>query len=389
MLFFHSKYIVMFSKVHYTQSVIHRQRKGIIVLMLIGTFLCLTLLGYKSGPAKNGQTVTGAPFNSNQTCAKCHSGGNFGGTIKTQLLDSANKVTGKYVPGKKYTFKILFSKTSTATPKYAFQTTAATLANANINKWGTLPANTHNTLKSGHNYVEQSTTLTTAQIKIPWTAPVAGTGSVKFYTAGNLVNGNGSSSGDQPLNTILTVTESAAAAAAIAINNFSADFQSNSAAVKWSTERESHIHSYTIEKSTDNVNYRDAGTMLSRGGGDYSFKDYAFDKKASYRIRITDNAGAVSYSDEITVVKPDKANYKLSLYNHAGNGYIMFSNGGKAQKVQLLFADIQGRPISSGITYANEGDNMWDIPKNSPKGIIVINVITEDGIRTSLKFMNN
>ncbi|MBG9378005.1 hypothetical protein I5907_17330 [Panacibacter sp. DH6] len=379
----------MFSKVHQTRSLIYRQRKSIIVLSLLGTLLCLTLLSYKSGPAKNGQTVTGAPFNSNQTCSKCHSGGNFGGTIKTQLLDSANKVTGKYVPGKKYTFKILFTKTATATPKYAFQTTAATLANANINKWGTLPANTHNTLKSGHNYVEQSTTLTTAQIKIPWTAPVKGTGSVKFYTAGNLVNGNGSTSGDQPLNTILTITETAAVAAAISLNNLSGNLDANSAVVKWNTDREKNIHSYTIEKSSDNINYKVAGTLLSRGGGDYSFTDFSFDKKAWYRIKITDNAGAISYSDEIAIAKPAKTDYKLSLYSHAGNGYIMFSNGGKAQKVQVVFADIQGRPISSGITFANEGDNMWDIPENSPKGIIVISVITEDGIRTSLKFMQN
>ncbi|WP_158638309.1 choice-of-anchor V domain-containing protein [Panacibacter ginsenosidivorans] len=375
--------MLKFSRTHF--AALYRQKKFIIVVCSLCVVALLILQSYKSGPAKNGQAVTGAPFNSSLTCSKCHGGGSYGGSIKTQLLDSTNKAVGKYMPGKKYTFRIMFSKTSTTTTLYGFQTTAATLTNVNINKWNTLPANTHNTLLSSHNYIEQSTALTTSIIRIPWTGPKKGTGSIKFYTAGNLVNNNGGTTGDQPVSAILTVTESAPVAA-ITLNNLNGNIQNNIANITWSTPNENEVHSYIIEKSTNNTNFQEIGTVMSKGGGDYKFTDPAFNSKAYYRVRITDVNGNTSFSDAVTLASPDKNNYKLGLYNHAGYSYILFSNGGRAQKVQVVYTDIQGRPLSSGITFANEGDNTWDIPRTKIKGIVIVNVITEDGIRTSLKF---
>ena len=101
-------------------------------------------------------------------------------------------------------------KTSTTTPKYGFQTTAATLASANVNSWGPAPAKTHNKLLSGHNYLEQSASLTKGTIKLPFTGPPKGTGSIVFYTAGNLVDGTGGTGGDQPVKKSLTIAEGAA-----------------------------------------------------------------------------------------------------------------------------------------------------------------------------------
>jgi len=379
----------MFKNPRIRFTALYRQRKFILIASCLSAVSLVMLFGYKSGPAKNGQAVTGAPFNTSQICAKCHSGGSYGGAIKTQLLDSANKVVKTYVPGRNYTLKIFMSKTSATAVKYAFQTTAATATtNLNINKWGTLPANTHNTLLSGHNYVEQSTSLTPSTIKIPWTGPVKGTGSVKFYTAGNLVNNTGGTSGDQPVNTSLTITEGIAFAP-LALSNLTGNIKANNAVISWSTADENNIHSFIVEKSTNNTDFKEVGTIMAKGGGDYTFNDFAADNKAYYRIRITDTKGSASYSEPINLTKPDKLNYKLSLYSHAGYAYVQFSNGGKAQKVQVMYTDMQGRSLSSGVTFANEGDNVWEIPKGKVKGIVIINVITEDGIRTSMKFNAN
>lgn len=379
----------MFKNPRIRFTALYRQRKFILIASCLSAVSLVLLFGYKAGPARSGQAVTGAPFNTSQTCAKCHSGGSYGGAIKTQLLDSTNKVVKKYVPGGKYTFKIFMSKTSATVVKYAFQTTAATATtNLNINKWGTLPANTHNTLLSGHNYVEQSTSLTPATIKIPWTGPVKGTGSVKFYTAGNLVNGTGGTTGDQPVNTSLTITEGIAFAP-IALNDLTGNIKINHADISWSTDNENDIHSFIVEKSANNADFKEVGTIMAKGGGDYTFNDFSFDNKAYYRVRITDTKGSASYSEPINLTKAGKLNYKLSLYSHAGYAYVQFSNGGKAQKVQVMYTDMQGRALSSGVTFANEGDNVWEIPKGKVKGIVIINVTTEDGIRTSMKFSAN
>jgi hypothetical protein len=366
----------------------YMQKKSVISILFFIAFLSMIIMSYKSGPAKNGQTVTGAPFNSSQTCANCHSGGNYGGTIKTQLLDSANKVVRAYVPNGNYKLKIIINKTSASTPKYGFQTTAATLTNVNVNKWGALPANTHNTLASGHNYIEQSTSLTPHIITIPWVGPAKGTGSVKFYTSGNLVNGNGSESGDQPVNTSLTITEGVALLP-LTLNNLKVNIQNSNAIISWSSNDEISIHSYIIEKSIDGKNFTELKTVMANGTGDYHFMDVDFNSKAYYRVKITNTNGDATYSEVVTIAKPDTHNYKLSLYNHAGYEYIQFYNGSKGQKVQIIYTDMQGRSVMSGLSFANEGDNIWEIPKSKIKGIAIVNVITEDGIRTSLKFAVN
>ena len=79
-----------------------------------------------------------------------------------------------------------------------------------INNWGTLPASVHATTWSSRTYVEQSATLhstTTPFVFIPWTAPIAGTGSVIFNAGGCVVNNNTLVTGDNPSNTSITITE--------------------------------------------------------------------------------------------------------------------------------------------------------------------------------------
>ena len=92
---------------------------------------------------------------------------------------------------------------------YGFQVTCATVpGNTNYNNWGTLPSNTHNVNISSRNYIEHTNTLSSGSLTIPWTAPSAGTGAVKFYLAGNLVNSNSSTSGDVSDTASVTINES-------------------------------------------------------------------------------------------------------------------------------------------------------------------------------------
>ena len=287
----------------HTRIFLERSKK--ITALFVFAATSLVLFSYKSGPAKKGTLVTGAPFNSSQTCAKCHSGGSFGGAISLKLLDaSTNASVTSYTPGKAYKFQITMTKTSSSAVKYGFQTVCVNAANTNVNKWGTVPANTHNILKSSRNYVEQSTPLTSGTIVIPWTGPAKGTGAVKFYTAGNLVNGNGSTSGDQPVNTSLSVTE------------------------------------------------------------------------APSPIAVAENTGANKVSPR----------YSLTPFTHAGERSVLFTNSGAQQKAQIIFTDMQGNVLYTNSTVMNQGDNLVPVPNNGKvKGLVVITVITQDGVKTSLK----
>lgn len=363
---------------------LHR-KTSMMMLSIIGVASIIILAGYASGPAKNGETVTGAPFNNKQTCSKCHSGGSYGGKIVTQLLNANKKPVTVYVPNSVYTFKVAIKKTSTKKTKYGLQTTCATAANTNINLWGALPRGLHNTARSKHNYVEQSSPQSADTFLIPWTAPPAGTGAVTFYTAGNLVNNNGSESGDQPVNTALTISEKLGPVPVV-FKSFNGTIQGSRATLTWTTMLEHNIKNYTIEKSYNGTDYSAIGTVDAKGSSDYSFIDNNFRGKAYYRLKLSDNEEEVSYYNPLTLAVPDKNNYQLSFFAHAGVGFIRFHNGAQQQKVQIIYTDIQGRPLYSYITEAYEGDNTWAVQQQDKmKGITIINVITADGIKTSLK----
>lgn len=344
----------------------------------------IILASYANGPAKHRVACTGAPFNSGRTCANCHSGGNFGGAMTTRLIDTVtNTVVTSYIPGKTYKLRIRFTRTS-GTPKYAFQTTAAKLSTlANVNKWGTLPAGVHNTLLSGHNYVEQSKSLTTATITIRWTGPAKGSGSVIFYTAGNLVNGNGSANGDQPVKASLTITEAPVAASPVQFVNFKGNISNNTAILTWATLEENNLKQFTIEKSYNAHDYFSMGTVNAKGNGDYTFTDKNFSGTAYYRLKITDNENNISYNNPLTLSK--KYNYDLSLYANGGKAYIRFYNPTQAQEVQVAYTNLQGNLLYSYMTQANKGENIWPIYTDKVKGVGIVNVTTSDGIRTSLK----
>ena len=345
----------------------------------------LILQSYSGGPAKDGnQTVTGASFNNNNTCSKCHGGGNFGGSITTQLLDASNVPVTFYKPGTKYTFKISMGHTL-GTPKYGFQTTAAfAVSNTNTNSWGTLPSYSHNTTVSGRNYVEQSGPLSSGDIFIPWTAPASGNGSIIFYTAGNLVNNTGGTGGDQPVNTSLTISESSLP---VSILYFKGIIQNNSAVLNWATLTEINNKEFVIEKSLDGKIYSAVAVIPSAGnnsGHTYSWTDFNFNNAAYYRLIQNDIDGHSTQLNVVDLKTSNSSLYDITLYTHGGANYILFYNGLKQQNTLITCYDISGKPLYTNRTMASEGNNMYQLPITA-NGIVIVTVVTEDGIRTSRK----
>lgn len=355
---------------------------------ILATGFILMLLSSKDGPAKNGNTNTGAPFNNNKDCSECHSGGDFGSSIQTQLLDpsSGSAVTG-YAPNKSYNFRITLNHTTGTPLSYGFQTSVArTVANININRWGTLPANTQNTLKSGRNYVEHSSPLLSNVITIPWTAPTAGTGTVVFYTGGNVTNDNNKDTGDDPANTSLTVTEGEVLP--ISLLYFKGSLQNGKAILIWETSQELNNKNFVIEKSLTGNDYSSIATITAKGnisgGYKYSFTDNNFSNKAFYRLKQTDLNGKETIFN-IVDLKNAAALYAVSVSNHAGMSRILFYNGYQNQKIQVRFTDMQGKLLSSYSADVTEGNNLLALPEKTGTGVVIINIISADGIRTSAK----
>ena len=205
-------------------------KKGIL-LAVFAAIVSILVYSYPTGAALNGYDCTNAsgPGGCGQGC---HTSATTNGT-KVEL-DSAGVAVTSYHPGTAYMVKISATNTTTTSlPKFGFQLTVVKLVGAgttpvDAGTWGTaLPASVQNTPpgSSGLNetIIEQLRAITatsgtggsgTTYVEIiPWTAPVAGTGSVVIYGVINAVNNNGNNGGDKYQDaTQVTITEAVATA---------------------------------------------------------------------------------------------------------------------------------------------------------------------------------
>lgn len=189
---------------------------GLVSTLFVLWMLLSSSSGGRATAANKGNT--GAP-NETSTCASCHSGGSYGTvslTIQAFDLGTTNPVT-TYTAGTQYDMRVTVNHTSGTPSGYGFQLTCLKQgANTPISGYSNLASNVkQKTITSGtyngRTYCEHSGVTNNNIFNFRWTAPVAGTGTVVFYAAGDAVNGNGSDNGDKSGNSNLVLTESVAA----------------------------------------------------------------------------------------------------------------------------------------------------------------------------------
>ncbi|MCO6480250.1 MAG: T9SS type A sorting domain-containing protein [Phaeodactylibacter sp.] len=147
-----------------------------------------------SGPASvQGLDRTGSPL-SPGPCQACHSAGAFSPTLTLEILDGGAPVT-EYEPGKTYRMRVVADADGAA--GYGFQAVALTGADdVQAGEFSNPGADIKVTPLNGRQYPEHSMRRTSNIFEIDWTAPEAGTGDVRFYSAVVAANGTGSSGGD-------------------------------------------------------------------------------------------------------------------------------------------------------------------------------------------------
>lgn len=182
--------------------------RNLTLYILIPASLCLAvfLTSYSSGPAGSaGTDRTGAPF-SNGTCNSCHFGGDYDASLDIQLLDGTEAVDA-YEPGKEYLLRIEV-QTGTGNPGgYAFQAVMVDDNDEQAGSFSNAPNGVNTPTLRGRQYAEHSRVSTSPVFELNWTAPEEGTGAVTLYGAGNAVNGNGGTSGDDGTTASLTIEE--------------------------------------------------------------------------------------------------------------------------------------------------------------------------------------
>jgi hypothetical protein len=187
-------------------------KKNIIFTLFGLAFVAFLFTSSSGGRASAaGSANTGAPGETT-TCSGCHSGGSYNPSISIQIFQQGTTTAvTQYTAGTTYDMKVTLSA-SGSPGGYGFQMVALkNTGNTNAGTWSSPGANTKIASVGTRSYVEHgvnSTFSATNNFTMKWTAPAAGTGAVTFYSAGNVVNGTGNTSGDSPVAGTLSITES-------------------------------------------------------------------------------------------------------------------------------------------------------------------------------------
>lgn len=172
-------------------------RISFILVLMAGLFVSFLLMNNSSGAGfSQDRDRTGSPL-SNNTCGGCHSGGNFGAGIRTELLDDTIPVN-TYEPGKTYLVRVSLSRTGFPAA-FGFQAVALTSSNSDAGTFGVAPGGTRVVQVNNRQYFEHSRPNSALSYVIAWTPDAALQDTVRLFASGIAANGNGSTSGDQAL----------------------------------------------------------------------------------------------------------------------------------------------------------------------------------------------
>lgn len=176
----------------------HKIYTNKLYLTAFSLFVIIGLMSNSSGRANVfGQGVTGAPGDTNLTCASagCHSSGAFSPEANLSVTDAEGNAVTTFVPGE--TYDITLSVNATGNPDaYGFQMIALLDDNSSASNWTDIGDNTQIVSLGDRDYIEHDGPSDVSEFSTKWTAPEAGSGDVTFYYSANAVDGNGSPAGD-------------------------------------------------------------------------------------------------------------------------------------------------------------------------------------------------
>lgn len=192
--------------------------KRILLFTAFAGITALTLSSYDNGPFAGGagNRTGSAGSTANCTTGGCHSANTANTKPTVVVLSGATPVT-KYLPGATYTIAVGGTNSTAALPKFGFQLSAVKVSNTSqqAGTFSGVPSGVAIRNSGGLQLVEHSSPLSGTgtgntwayATSFSWTAPAVGTGQVEFFLTLNAVNGNNSTSGDQPNNITATINE--------------------------------------------------------------------------------------------------------------------------------------------------------------------------------------
>ena len=316
----------------------------------VGMFGLLVLIfGYSSGVNFN---ATGSIDGFSCASSSCHGTPTNPGNGSVSL--AIDGMPSSFVPGETYSMTLRIEHDANnvvSTSGGGFQIVAVDAQAGNNTMYGTFTEGTGQ-LKLGNGRLTHNsrrpinTTDNSVEWDFDWTAPAAATAPVRFYYAGNAVNGANGSSGDQ-----VYLGSSAEIALPVVFQSFTATSLPEEVLLAWTTATELNNDYFAIERSQDGTDFKEIATVLGAGttenAQDYRYvdADAPTGTDVFYRLRQVDFDGQFSYSETVTVRLEADAKDALAVFpNPAGAGTPVTVRVANDTPVRLL--DVTGREWS-------------------------------------------
>ncbi len=171
--------------------------------------------------------------------------------------------------------------------------------------------------------------------------------------------------------------------------------RNNTATVTWNTENENNINTYSIEHSTDAVNFAAAGSQMptANNGGSPSYNfvhTTPVDANNWYRVKANTISGAAQYSDVVKIGAVEIVrNPSISIYPNpatAGNVNVRFTNQ-PVGTYQLKISNKAGQLLHTEIVQLQTNNLQKTISLGATAaGSYQVTITNEDGKKTSIGF---
>jgi len=157
--------------------------------------------------------------------------------------------------------------------------------------------------------------------------------------------------------------------------------------LNWQIGQEGNIIYFSVQRSKDNINFKEIGRVRSDGNvpyAAYSFEDMSPNAGVNYyRLKMVRKNGSFVYSDTVSVKFSQAALIALSP-NPANS--ILHINGMNGATTNKLIIERIGGTIAKTIVVTNQQHYDWDI-HDLPKGVYTLMVTEASGTYSSVKFI--
>jgi len=175
----------------------------------------------------------------------------------------------------------------------------------------------------------------------------------------------------------------------VIITDFGVVNNNNIVNISWSTQQESNSAYFSIERSTDGINWNQIGQLKAKGNSavvvKYSFVDLTpANGAAHYRLKMVDLDNKIAYSD----VKSIRASViaSVKVYPNPATDFINITLDAKAGNSVIRLINQSGQVVIVKSVAANSGIVTMSL-KQCQNGTYVIRITDDKGSDQSIKLM--